>query len=128
MVSVIDPRAWLQNKSQAVKSLRRSQFAACWITAPLRGKHVPAEKYNASCSEVAALLLAAEETFAPCILLGAFGTFWQHEDIHRVSMREAFAKRCHRWCHFGMKVDVPSSACLVSPSLKLPIQNHSCKL
>ena len=126
---MIDPRALLKNRSQAVKHMRQGLFAFGWISAPIRGRHVHPDKYNAACSEVASLISAALEAERPIVLIGAFGSFWGNNDIHSLSSK--IAKRHHRLCHFGIKINpnsiFPSSACIVTLSAKVPINNHSCR-
>ena len=129
-VVVIDPRALLKNRSE-VKCLRQGQFSFGWITEPIRGRRIHPDKYGAGCSEIVAMMYAAEESSTPCVLYGAFGAFWNQPDVYGMSTREAIVKRFHRLCHFRIKIDpdivVPSSACMITLSFNLPIKNHSCK-
>ena len=131
LVHKIDPRAILADQSKSVKCIRRAEFATCWIVAPLKGRHVPSEKYSACCEAIAAMILASVDTQTPTLVIGAFGRFWQHEAIHRAATHEIVQKHHHRLCHFGLKVDsdalLPSSACLITLSIELPIRGHPCK-
>ena len=111
--------------------MRCGCYRFAWIVAPLRGKHVAADRHHAALSEVATLLYTALETRIPCLAIGAFGSLWSHQEIDRLTNCANVSKRYHRLCHFGIKVDpattAPSSSCLVTVSVNLVLSGHSCR-
>ena len=111
--------------------MRHGSYRFAWIVAPLRGKHIAPDRHHAALSEVATLIYTALETRVPCIVIGAFGSLWTHQEIDRLTQCANVSKRYHRLCHFGIKIDpattAPSSSCLVTASVNVVLNGHSCR-
>ena len=59
-VDVIDPRTIFHTKHQAPKNIRLCLYKFVWINVPIRGKHIPPDKYSACLEEVRQILMASE--------------------------------------------------------------------